>query len=81
MPSLIGYIFHFPLYYPIHLSIKNKAQDHYDSIMTGLLFFIYPFYILISTLLAFFITHNSVSFLLILLMPLSVLGLLHFRRS
>lgn len=81
IPSLVGYLFNFPLYYLIHLSIKNKAQDHYDSIMTGLLFFIYPFYILILTLLAFFITHNPVSFLLVLLMPLSALCLLHFRRS
>ncbi|HEX7457825.1 MAG TPA: 1-acyl-sn-glycerol-3-phosphate acyltransferase [Ginsengibacter sp.] len=81
IPSLIGYIFHFPLYYLIHLLIKNKAQDHYDSIMTGLLFFIYPVYVLIFTLLAFFITHNSISFLLLILIPASALSLLHFRRS
>jgi len=81
IPSLTGYIFQFPLYYLIHLSIKNKAQDHYDSIMTGLLFFIYPVYVLIFTLLAFFITHSSISFLLLILMPASTLSLLHFRRS
>ena len=81
IPSLTGYIFHFPLYYLIHLLIKNKAQDHYDSIMTGLLFFIYPVYVLIFTLLAFFITHNSISFLLLILIPASSLSLLHFRRS
>jgi hypothetical protein len=81
IPSLIGYVLHFLLYYLIHLSIKNKAQDHYDSIMTGLLFFIYPVYVLIFTLLAFFITHNSISFLLLILIPASALSLLHFRRS
>lgn len=80
IPSLTGYIFHFPLYYSIHLSIKNKAEDHYDSIMTGLLFFIYPFYILILTLLCFFITHYSMSFILLILIPLSALSLLHFRK-
>ena len=80
-PSLIGYAVHFPLYYAIHLSIKNKAQDHYDSIMTGLLFFIYPFYVLALTLVVFFITHNSLSFLLVLLIPASVLSLLHLRRN
>lgn len=81
IPSLIGYIFHFPLYYAIHLSIKNKAHDHYDSIMTGLLFFIYPFYILIFTLVIFFISHYSISFLLLILLPASALSLLHFRRT
>ena len=80
-PSLIGYAVHFPLYYAIHLSIKGKAQDHYDSIMTGLLFFIYPIYILALALIAFFFTHHAISFLLVLLIPASLLSLLHFRRS
>jgi 1-acyl-sn-glycerol-3-phosphate acyltransferase len=81
IPALIGYIFHFALYYAIHLSIKNKAQDHYDSIMTGSLFFIYPFFVLIVTLIVFFITHNSIAFFLLVLMPVCALSLLHFRRS
>ena len=80
-PALIGFAFHFPLYYAIDLSIKNKAQDHYDSIMIGLLFFIYPIYILALTLVVFFISHNPLSFLLVLVIPLSLLSLLHFRRS
>lgn len=80
-PALIGFAFHFPLYYAINLSIKNKAQDHYDSIMTGLLFFIYPFYVLALTLLAFFISHNLLSFFLVILIPASLLSLLHFRQS
>ena len=80
LPYLIGVAFHFPLYFAIHIVIKNKAQDHYDSIMTGLLFFIYPFYILLVTFLFFFTTHYSISFLLLILMPLSLLALLHFKR-
>jgi 1-acyl-sn-glycerol-3-phosphate acyltransferase len=80
-PALIGYVFHFPLYYAIHLFIKNKAQDHYDSIMVGLLFFIYPFYVLALTLLTFFISRHPLSFFLVLLIPASLLSLLHFRRS
>lgn len=81
IPALPGYIFNFPLYYAIHLVIKNKAQDHYDSIMTGLLFFIYPIYILTLTLLCFFITHHSISFFLLILIPLSALSLLHFKKN
>ena len=80
VPSLIGYAIHFPLYYAIHLSIKNKAHDHYDSIMVGVLFFIYPFYVLALTLFTFFISHNPLSFFLILLIPASLLSVLHFRR-
>ncbi len=80
-PSLIGYAAHLALYYTIHLLIKNKAADHYDSILVGMLFFIYPFYVLGLTLLTFFITHSPLSFLLVLLIPASLLSLLHFRRS
>ena len=81
IPAVAGYLFHFPLYYLIHFSIKNKAHDHYDSIMVGLLFFIYPLYVIILTLIVFFITKNLFSLWLLLLIPASVLCLLHFKRS
>ena len=81
IPSLTGYIFHSPLYSLIHLSIKNKAQDHYDSIMIGLLFFIYPFYVLMLTLVVFFSTKKPLSFGLLLLIPATALCLLHFKRQ
>ncbi len=81
IPAIIGYIFHFPLYYSIHLIIKDKAEDHYDSIMTGSLFFIYPFYILIITLVVFFVTDSLFSFFGLLLLPLTALALLHFKKQ
>jgi 1-acyl-sn-glycerol-3-phosphate acyltransferase len=81
IPAVMGFIIHFPLYYPIHLSIKNKAQDHYDSIMVGLLFFIYPVYVLAITIIIFLITHSSISFFLLLLIPLTALALLHFKSQ
>jgi 1-acyl-sn-glycerol-3-phosphate acyltransferase len=81
IPSLTGYIFHFPLYYLIHLSIKNKAQDHYDSIMIGLLFFIYPFYVLMFMLVVFFLTKSYLSFGLLFLIPATALCLLHLKRQ
>jgi len=81
IPAVAGYLFHFPLYYLIDVTIKNKANDHYDSIMIGLLFLIYPFYVLIFTLVVFFITHSPVSFFLLVFMPLTALSLLHFKKQ
>jgi 1-acyl-sn-glycerol-3-phosphate acyltransferase len=81
IPAVLGYLFHFPLYYPIHLLIKNNANDHYDSIMIGLLFFIYPFYLIAVTLIVYFITLNYFSFFLLLLIPLTALALLHFKKQ
>jgi 1-acyl-sn-glycerol-3-phosphate acyltransferase len=81
IPAVAGYLFHFPLYFLIDISIKNKASDHYDSIMISLLFFLYPWYLLILTLIVFFITHSSISFFLLLAIPLTALCLLHFKRQ
>lgn len=81
LPAFLGYIIHFPLYYSIHHFIKVKAKDHYDSIVVGLLFFIYPIYALMLALAAFFITKSLVSFLLLLLIPATLLCVLHFKKN
>jgi 1-acyl-sn-glycerol-3-phosphate acyltransferase len=81
LPAVAGYIIHFPLYYLIDLLIKNKANDHYDSIMTALLFTLYPFYILAITLITFFTTHSAISFFLLLFIPFTALCLLHIKRQ
>lgn len=80
IPAIIGFVLHAPLYYAIHFIIKNRAKDHYDSIMVGLLFIFYPVYVLLLTLIIFFITGNPFSFLLLLGMPATALCLLHFKR-
>jgi 1-acyl-sn-glycerol-3-phosphate acyltransferase len=81
IPAVAGYLLHFPLYYLIDLAIKNRATDHYDSIMTGILFFLYPFYVLIFTLIIFFITKSAISFFLLCIIPLTALSLLHVKRQ
>ncbi len=43
IPAIIGFIVNAPLYFTFHLIIKNRAVDHYDSIMTGLLFLLLSF--------------------------------------
>jgi len=80
IPAIVGFVLHAPLYYAIHFIIKNRAKDHYDSIMVGLLFIFYPVYVLLLTLIIFFITGNSFSFLLLLGIPATGLCLLHFKR-
>lgn len=81
IPAVIGFVVHLPLYYSIDYFIREKATDHYDSIMTGLLFFIYPVYVLTIALIAFLITHNFISFFLLLLIPATALSLLHFKKD
>ncbi len=80
MPAMVGYIFNAPLYYVIHLTIKNKANDHYDSIMLGLIFFTYPVYILGLTLFAYFLLKNSIAFILFFLIPLTAMSFIGFKK-
>ena len=79
IPAIIGFVLHAPLYYAIHFIIKNRAKDHYDSIMVGLLFIFYPVFVLLLTLVVFFLTGNLFSFLLLLGIPVTALCLLHFK--
>lgn len=80
IPAAMGYAFHTPLFYATHFIIRKRAKDHYDSVMTGILFLFYPLYLIAITLIVFFITFNPLAFLLLILMPLTALGLLHFKN-
>jgi len=55
VPAVIGYLLHFPLYYPANKIIKPKTLNtgHYDSILNGLLLLIYPFYLLLLSLITY----------------------------
>ena len=81
LPAAIGYVLHFPLYYPAHLFIQNKATDHYDSIIVGFLFFTYPWYILLLTAVMFFVTKNIIVLFLIILIPFTALCFLYFNKK
>lgn len=81
IPAIIGFIINAPLYFTIHLIIKNRSEDHYDSIMAGLLFFLFPIYVLVITLIVFFITKSAYSLLLLALLPFTVWSYLQVKRQ
>lgn len=57
IPSLLGVLLHWPLYLPVLKLVSSKAfhSVHYDSIMVGMLFVLYPFYLLFVCLLTYFL--------------------------
>lgn len=81
IPAIAGWIIHAPIYYPVILAIKNRANDHYDSVVVGLLFFLYPLYPLMIAAIAYFITASLLSFFLLLLLPFSAWSLLQLKRQ
>ena len=71
IPALIGWFIHAPLYLPVRSFTWKKtwSYDHFDSVMTGILLFAYPVYLLLVTLLALLITKSWLAFLLLLILP------------
>jgi len=58
IPAIAGWLLHFPLWFPVRLSAKKfgAKNDHYDSLVVGLFFVLYPIYLLVMGILftAFF---------------------------
>ena len=57
IPSIFGWILHAPFYYPLKkIAWKlNTHKDHFDSVLIGFLFFSYPFYLLLLSLITYWI--------------------------
>ena len=81
IPAVFGFIVNAPLYFVIHLIIKNRAVDHYDSIMMGLLFVFYPLYVLAITLIVLLISKSWYSLLVLVLVPFTVWSYLQLKSQ
>lgn len=73
VPAFAGCLLHAPLYQPIKRYTLRKAfhNDHYDSILTALLFISYLPYLLLLSVLLYSFTHSFFSFFSLLLVPFS----------
>ncbi|MET0393831.1 MAG: 1-acyl-sn-glycerol-3-phosphate acyltransferase [Chitinophagaceae bacterium] len=71
LPAAAGLVLHWPLYGPLKKFAwkKTNHNDHYDSVLVSLLLFLYPFYLLLLAIPAFFIMQSWFAFLLFLLLP------------
>ena len=81
VPAIIGYVIHFPLYFSIVSAIKKIATDHFDSIVVGALFFIYPIYLVVLTLLIFCSTKSLFSLFLLILIPFTAWAFLQIKKQ
>jgi 1-acyl-sn-glycerol-3-phosphate acyltransferase len=57
VPALFAYILHAPLYIPVQkFAFKKFGKiDHFDSVVVGLLFLLYPFYLMLAALIIYFL--------------------------
>ena len=54
LPGVIGWLVHAPLFYTCRLitELRFRKSDHYDSVLMGMVLLSYPFYILLSAIIA-----------------------------
>jgi 1-acyl-sn-glycerol-3-phosphate acyltransferase len=67
VPAVIGMLIHAPFYYPIKkwTANKTKGNEFYDSVLFGLLFFLYPVYVVSISFLLFITTENILAAVLL----------------
>lgn len=83
LPALIGWLAHSILYLPVRAFVwsRTKHNDHFDSVMMALLLVKYPFYLLIITLVLFFILKTGWVFLLFLVLPFTAWSYMQVKRQ
>ena len=71
IPAALGWVFHFALYLPLKKFTWKKAahNDHFDSVLVGILFVLYPIYLALISLLVFLFAGNWYWLLVFPLLP------------
>lgn len=83
IPALLGLLLNAPLYLPIRYFTKTRtfSTDHYDSVMLALLIFLYPFYILVISLLIAIFFHIWLSLLMIIILPFTAWAFVQLKEQ
>ena len=81
IPAALGFIIHAPLYYFVILIIDKIANDHYDSVVMGILFFLYPLYVVLLTAGALYFTNNFWWLGLVVGTPFTAWSLLQVKKQ
>ncbi|MEP6674289.1 MAG: 1-acyl-sn-glycerol-3-phosphate acyltransferase [Ferruginibacter sp.] len=83
IPAVAGWILHAPLYAPVKKIVWSRAahNDHFDSLMVGILFLAYPIYLLLITAIAFLVSKQPMCFFLLLIMPFTAWSYIQLKRQ
>lgn len=71
IPAMAGWLVHLPLFLPVKNFTWKRTykNDHYDSVMTGILFILYPLYLILITITVMILTKNWYALFLLLALP------------
>jgi 1-acyl-sn-glycerol-3-phosphate acyltransferase len=82
-PSIIGWLLHAPLYYPVKNFISNKTihTDHFDSVIVAILLLAYPLFIFIVTIITLFLTSSWYALSLLFIFPFTAWAHLQLKKQ
>ncbi|MEP7256482.1 MAG: 1-acyl-sn-glycerol-3-phosphate acyltransferase [Ferruginibacter sp.] len=83
VPAVLGFLIHAPLYYFAKWlgDIVNKETEHHDSKMVGLLFILYPVFLLLICSLVFYFSRSWLSLLVLLLLPFTAWSFVQLKKQ
>ena len=83
IPSIIGWLLHAPIYYPVKKAVLKKSveTDHFDSILISVFFLVYPLYLLLITSLAWLLTHHWLSLGILLILPFTAWAHVQLKKQ
>jgi 1-acyl-sn-glycerol-3-phosphate acyltransferase len=83
IPGFLGYILHLPLYYPAKIITAKSSNnnDHYDSILVGILFLCYPLYLALLGFLIHKFIPGSYAWLTFILIPFCEWSCLQLKKQ
>jgi len=83
IPAAIGWLAHLPFYLPIKYWVHKKYNGsvHLDSMQIVFPLFIYPFYLLLVTLLIYFTLHSWWVFLLFIILPFTAWSYVQLKKQ
>lgn len=83
IPATLGFLIHAPLYYFAKWlgDIINKETEHYDSKLVGLLFILYPLFLLLISCLVFYFSGAWLSLVLLLLAPFTAWSFVQLKNQ
>ena len=83
LPALIGWLLHFPLFFPLKkIAWKyTKDNDHYDSAVVSVLLLLYPFYAALLTIIGIVLTGSWLALSLIILLPFTAWSYVQLKKQ
>ena len=82
-PSLLGWLLHAPIYYPVKNFVikKSKETDHYDSTMLAIFFLLYPIYLLLLTGMLLLVTQHWTGLFTIIFLPFTAWAHVQLKKQ